>query len=160
MIQTPFDTNLCPDTSAPSASTKVRPCHAPPSSPPHRTPADYYATHYLPAQSSSNIRYARCTSSSPSHQPAQLDREPPALPHVRPRRGCRTRIRRRVFVSPVHACLHPLSSRASHHLEAAGAVLYTFSIFMLSLARPGAYYQVRVPLRVPPSRDVARKAFH
>ena len=42
-----------------------------------------------------------------------------------------------------------LSHRAhsrSHHLEAIGGVLYVFSIFMLSLARPGEYYQVCVSL--------------
>ncbi|KZT63274.1 MFS general substrate transporter [Daedalea quercina L-15889] len=72
---------------------------------------DYYATYYLPTQTSSNISWIGSLQLCLMYAPG-------------------------VFVG------RAFDAGYFHHLELAGGVLYVFSIFMLSLARPGEYYQV------------------
>ncbi|KAH9920355.1 major facilitator superfamily domain-containing protein [Fomitopsis serialis] len=72
---------------------------------------DYYATYYLPAETSSNISWIGSLQLCLMYAPG-------------------------VFVG------RAFDAGYFHHLEVLGALLYVFSIFMLSLARPGEYYQV------------------
>lgn len=109
--------------------------------------ADFYTREFLTASSPSDIRYVWVQPHvSTRTEPLQLDRQPPALPHVRPGRPRRPCVRQRILVSRVSSdARNPqLSSlpRSSHHVEIGGAVLYVFSIFMLSLTQQDHYYQV------------------
>ncbi|KZT01573.1 MFS general substrate transporter [Laetiporus sulphureus 93-53] len=101
------------------------PCPAPSPVSPHPSP-DYYETVYLSSQTSSNIRSALCLSSRPPLTPPS-------------------------WIGSLQLCLmyapglfvgRAFDAGYFHHLSIAGALLYVFSIFMLSLAKPDQYYQI------------------
>ncbi|PCH37601.1 MFS general substrate transporter [Wolfiporia cocos MD-104 SS10] len=87
---------------------------------------DYYTTTFLARETSSNIRCAPRPRPRPrSHAPSWIGSLQLCLMYAPG-----------VFVG------RAFDKGLFHHIEIVGGLLYVFSIFMLSLARPGQYYQV------------------
>lgn len=109
------------------------------------TPAHSSPTFHPPTSGAAPTPFTARTPSHPSDA-AQLDRERPALSHVRPGRAGRERVRLRLLVRRGSNVNHlPATNprrRPSHHVQITGSVVLVFSIFMLSLVQQDQYYQV------------------